>query len=281
MTSAVETKHVHVNGVDLAYVEQGSGEPLIFVHGSLNDYRSWTAQMAPFGERYRVIAYSRRYHWPNAGPAADARYAVAQHTADLAALIETLGLAPAHLVGSSYGAMTSLTMASQRPELAHSLVLGEPPLLPWLAHRPGGPAVLEAFLTHAFQPAGEAFAQGEAEEGIRLFLAGVLGPSAYDRLPAAARAMMLDNAAAMALEPRTAPEAYFGALTRPAVEQLHAPTLLVQGAVSPPMFGMILDELAAHLPIAERVVIPNASHSMHTMNPTTYNEAVLAFLAGH
>ena len=281
MSSAFQTQHVHVNGADLAYIEQGAGRPLVLVHGSLNDYRSWMGQMEPFAQRYRVIAYSRRYHWPNVQPQPGSPYAVAEHAADLAALIEALGLAPAHVVGSSYGAMTALTMAVQRPGLARSLVLGEPPLLPWLARRPQGQPILDAFLTTAFQPAGQAFAGGDAEAGIRLFLGGVLGPGAYDRLPAHVRAGMLENAAAMRLEPATPPEQYFTPFTPEEVARLATPTLLVQGEVSPPMFGLVSEELAAALPHAERATIPGASHSMHTMNPQAYNAAVLAFLDRH
>src|SRR6478752_2343596 len=100
MTSPPAT--VHVNDVDLAYVEQGQGDPVVLVHGSVNDYRSWRSQLEPFSARHRVIAYSRRVHWPNAQPRAGDVFSAEQHAADLAALIELLGFAPAHLVGSSY-----------------------------------------------------------------------------------------------------------------------------------------------------------------------------------
>src|SRR5919202_1717127 len=120
MTMPVQLSAGHVNDVDLAYVEQGRGAPVIFVHGSLGDYRSWDAQLAPFAERYRAVPYSRRYHWPNAQPGDGVAYAAAQHAADLGALIESLGLAPAHVVGSSYGALTTLACAVARPELFRS-----------------------------------------------------------------------------------------------------------------------------------------------------------------
>ena len=133
------TRHsVRVNGADLAYVEQGTGDPLLFIHGSLGDYRSWGLQMATFAERYRVVALSRRRHWPNSWPANDEGLCSAHaHAADLAAFIDTLGLGPCHLVGSSYGALAALTMTVSRPDLTRSLVLGEPPLLSWLRETDG------------------------------------------------------------------------------------------------------------------------------------------------
>ena len=57
------------------------------------------------------------------------------------------------------------------------------------------------------------------------------------------------------------------------------PVLLVEGEISPRMFGVITDELSRVLPEAERVTIPAASHGMHGQNPAGYNEAVLAFQA--
>lgn len=279
MTESGPPQTVHVNDVDLAYVAQGRGDAVVFVHGSVNDYRSWRTQLAPFGERSRAVAYSRRYHWPNAQPRDGVAYAAAQHAADLGALIEALGLAPAHVVGSSYGALTALTCAVARPELVRSLVLGEPPLLPWLARLPDGAALLDGFMATAFGPAGQAFARGEAEAGVRTFINGVIGPGAFDRLPPEARGMMLDNAAAMRAETTTPPEQYFPALSTDDVGRLPMPVLLVQGEASPRLFGLITDGLARCLPQAERATIPAASHGMHAQNPAAYNEAVLAFLA--
>ena len=262
-------------------MERGRGDPLLFIHGSLGDYRSWGAQLPPFGERYRAVAYSRRAHWPGGQASQPASCTIARHVSDLAAVIEALGLAPAHLVGSSYGALTALAFAVERPGSVRSLVLGQRPLLPWLAWRPGGQALLDAFVTTDFAPAGRAFARGDAEAGVRRFLDGVLGAGAFDRLPPEARAAMVANAAEMRAETTTPPGQYFPALSDEEVSHLRMPTLLVEGELSPAMFGRITDELARALPDAERVTIAGASHGMNAQDPPAYNAAVLAFLAGH
>src|SRR5262245_48595971 len=54
-----------VNGVELAYIERGQGEPVILIHGGSGDYRAWERQLSEFSASYRVIAYSQRYHYPN------------------------------------------------------------------------------------------------------------------------------------------------------------------------------------------------------------------------
>ena len=54
-----------LNGTPLASREVGAGEPVVFVHGGVSDPRTWERQLSPVGERYRAIAYSRRYARPN------------------------------------------------------------------------------------------------------------------------------------------------------------------------------------------------------------------------
>jgi pimeloyl-ACP methyl ester carboxylesterase len=143
----------------------------------------------------------------------------------------------------------------------------------------GGQALLDTFLNSAFQPAGEAFARGEPREGVRTFIDGVIGAGAFDRMGPSAQAVMLDNAEVERLETVTPSEQYFPSLAPPDVAPLQVPVLLLEGEMSPPMFGLITDELARVLPTAERITIPGASHGMHAQNPAAYNDAVSAFLA--
>jgi len=275
----VEPRKLIVNGAELHYVEQGTGDPVVFVHGSLGDFRSWRFQVEPFAARYRVIAYSRRYHYPNAWSGDGSDYSAALHAQDLAGLIQALGLESAHVVASSYGAYTSLFLAVQHPQLVRTLVLGEPPILSWLEHVPGGNAELEAFMSGAWEPARRAFQSGDLEEGVKAFVDGVMGKGTFDQFPPPARSNMMDNAREMKAE--TAASEYFPALTCEDVGQIQAPMLLLTGEQSPRMFHLIVDELERCLSNKQRATIPNASHAMHIGNPQAYNAAVLAFLAKH
>ena len=57
-------KTVGVNGYPMAYQETGSGIPIVFLHPTLDDYRTWNAQVPEFSKTYRVIAVSLRHYYP-------------------------------------------------------------------------------------------------------------------------------------------------------------------------------------------------------------------------
>jgi len=264
-----------VNGTTLAYMEKGTGAPVFFVHGSVADFRSWSPQMEPFSSKFRAIAYSRRFHYPNPD-GAGSDYSAALHAADLGKLIQAVGPGPAHIVGSSFGAYAALVLAVREPGLVRTLVLGEPPLLPWLPRIPGGQARLDSFYRGAWEPAHRAFQAGDREGGVRYFLDGVLGPGSYDKVPLSARAGLLANAAEIMAD--TTPEGFFSPLSLEEVQRIRIPVLLLNAELSPRMFHLITDELSRCIPHAVRIQIPEASHSMHLDNPRVFNESVIAFL---
>jgi pimeloyl-ACP methyl ester carboxylesterase len=263
--------------VELHYADQGSGTPLVLVHGSLSDWRTWRGQIEPLAQHYRVIAYSRRYHYPNEWNDDGSRYTAVQHVEDLAALIDRLDLGSVHLLASSYGAYLSLLFARRDPARVRSLVLGEPPILSWLAALPGGKPLLDEFSTNVWDAARRAFGNGDPAQGVRLFANAVLGTNIFDQLPPPARASLMANAPELEAETRS-PDLFPG-LECEAVRQITIPSLLLNGERSPAMFHLITEELARCLPHAERATIPNASHNLHHDNPTVYNRTVLDFLA--
>src|SRR6266568_3037168 len=183
---------VRVRGTDLRFVERGTGIPVVFVHGSLGTLESWGPQIEAFATRFRVIAYSRRYHWPNAAQPDGQEYTLSLHADDLIGLIEALGLERVHLVGSSYGAYVALLVTLRRPDLVRSLVLAEPPILPWLGRTPAGDSLLHAFDATVVEPSRRDFARGDSVGGLRRFLDGVSGrPGHFDALPEATRVALL------------------------------------------------------------------------------------------
>ena len=130
---------IELNGVRLDYVERGSGEPVVLVHGSAGDRRTWDCQLDALGGRFRAIAYSRRYHWPNQPIAPGDDYSMPEHVADLRSFIRGLGLSSAHLVGHSYGAFVCLLLAMSDPEAVRLLVLAEAPVFTLVVDIPPRP----------------------------------------------------------------------------------------------------------------------------------------------
>jgi pimeloyl-ACP methyl ester carboxylesterase len=278
MTSSHPTS-TRVDGVDLAYVERGQGDPVVLVHGGgATDLRTWDAQFEPFARYYRVIAYSQRYHWPNTwvGDGWDVN-STRLHVADLAGLVHALGLGPCHVIGSSYGGDIALLLAYEQPELVRSLVLGEPGLGHWLRQLPGG-AALEAEALQTMAPAAQAVQRGDLAAAARLFIDTVLGPGRYDQLPASVHERLRDNARLLGFERPDLDDNPVGCAEAGTIA---APTLLLTGDGSPAMFGLVAEELTRCMPGIARALIPNTAHLLHGMNPAAYNATVLAFLAEH
>src|SRR5213592_397750 len=152
-----------VNGTTLAYRIVGdTGTPVVFIHGSVADQGDWDRQIATFAQTHRVLVYSRRYHPPNPPTNDDQTYSPMLHAEDLAALLLQLDLAPAHVVGSSYGAYTALVLALEHPELVRSVVLGEPPIMPLLTRTPEGDALRRSYVAAALDPARAAFSRRDS-----------------------------------------------------------------------------------------------------------------------
>jgi pimeloyl-ACP methyl ester carboxylesterase len=91
---------------------------------------------------------------------------------------------------------------------------------------------------------------------------------------------MMDNARLLSL-PESAYRNSLGMFSHKDASSITHPTLLLRGDLSPKQFLLAEAELAKYLPDAERVLIPNAAHVLHGMNPEVYSDVVLSFLAKH
>ena len=134
-----------VNGVELSYIEQGTGTPVVFVHGAWMDLRYWEPQRQAIATQYRFMAYSLRYHgtapWPDAGQ----HYSLATHAADLTTFIRQLHAGPVHLVGLSSGGRLVTMVTVEHPDLVRSLTVLEPPIDELLVDRPETQPVRDAW----------------------------------------------------------------------------------------------------------------------------------------
>ena len=265
---------VSANGLSFAYVEEGSGPPVVLVHGSVSDYREWAHQMAPLARRYRVIAYSRRYHWPNPPPGADADASLDRQVDDLAAFIKALGIAPAHIVGHSFGGAVALNLALRHPELVRTLILIEPGVVGVLGNMPeDDPVSKEAQAIRAAMK--EAFASGDAERIVRTYAAHV-APGEFEKAGTEVRQMLLANAQAFQLDYNSRRPPF----TCDDARRVVVPALVVFGGRSPFGLQRIAETAARCMKSAGLVKIPQATHWVQRPHARAFNDAALTFLAG-
>jgi pimeloyl-ACP methyl ester carboxylesterase len=274
---------IEVNGTRLTYRIMGdTGTPVVLVHGTLKDLREWSSQDNAFAQTHRVLVYSRRYHPPNPQVDDAQPYSLKMNVEDLAALLLTLDIAPAHVVGSSYGAYTALELAREHPELVRSLVLADAPIFPLLSHGELADSLGGVFYNNTLDPARRAFVSGDSVAGIRAYYDGVSGGRGrFDNLPAATRADLLAHAFEMRRELLANRRDYSPPISCAELGRVTTPVLLVRGDRSPAVFQHVTDELARCLQSDTTVVIPGAGHPPHAGNPRYYNQVVLRFLLTH
>ncbi len=260
-------KSLHVNGHDMAYVERGTGQPLLLVHGVLSDFRYWTSVMEPLSAKYRVIAVRLRHHYPERWNGQGGSFSMRQHVADVVAFIQKLDAGPVHLVGISGGASLAMYVATAHGELVRTLTLAEPNF-PAFDKDP-------ARVKHLFEKAAAIFKQGNVEGSLEYFIDFVNGPGSWKAIPEAGRQTFRDNASTVRGLARDTWDPY----TCADAGRIGAPVLLVAGEKSPPFFGKILDPVQRCLKRSERVVIRNASHGIPRQAPAGFSEAVLNFIS--
>src|SRR5882762_5525191 len=266
---------LQVNGYDMAFLDVGKGPPLVCVHGSLCDFRIWSAVLGPLSKKHRVIAVSLRHFFPERWDGLSDTYSIAQHADDVIAFIEQLDTGPVDLMGHSRGGHISFRVAQRRPDLLRKLILAEP----------GGE--LDATLDPAFKPgpsplaariaaSAEKIAARDIDGGLMLFMDALEGPGAWKRLPAIPKQLLRDNATTLIGQMRDARPPF----SKADAEAIKTPTLFIGGANTKGTLPKVLNALAAQVPNSRTAMISGTTHPMFEQAPQKYCEIVLEFLAG-
>jgi pimeloyl-ACP methyl ester carboxylesterase len=263
-----------VNGYDMAYLEVGSGPPLVCVHGTLGDFRTWSAVLGPLTRKHRVITVSLRRFFPEHWDGASNDYLMSQHIADVVGFIEKLDTGPVDLMGHSRGGHIAFRVAQTRPELLRRLVLAEP----------GGEldASLDPTAVSGPSPRASRIAEcaekvsgGDIDGALMMFVDMIDGDGAWARLSATPRQQLRDNATTLIgqVGENRAP------FTKAEAESIRTPTLFVGGADTKGALPAVLRALAAHVPNSTTAMIPDARHWMFEQAPQKFCEIVEEFLA--
>ena len=262
---------LEANGYPLAYVERGSGPTVVLVHGALNDYRTWMPQMEPLSSRFRVVAISLRHYYPEPWKG-DGEFSLQVHAKDVAAFIERLGAGPVLLVGWSRGGYVASDVARMRPDLVRKLVLLDPGLNALLPRPSGAP--MEDVRAKRVKATEPYFRRGDMEGGLQFFFDDINGAGGWNRLPEAQRQLRRDNAWTIVGLPGDVET-----LTCEDLGRFKMPVLLMQGENSPGFFKQINAAAQKCISSARLVMIPNAAHQMHQMNPAAVNAELTKFLS--
>lgn len=116
-TSERTSTTVSANGVDLHVIEQGSGEPVLFLHGFPDTAETWSRQMDAVAEAgYRAIALDMRGYGQSSTPTAVEDYSTFHIVGDVVAVLDALEIPSAVLVGHDWGAGTAWNAAILRPD---------------------------------------------------------------------------------------------------------------------------------------------------------------------
>jgi len=260
----VHEAYAELPGARIFYIDTGGrGVPVVFLHAATGSCRVWEYQIPAFtAAGYRVVAFDRRgWGWtvvdsagPQTGSGAD----------DLRGLLDHLGIASVHLVGTAAGAFVALDFALLFPQRVRSLVI---------ANTIGG-----------------------VQDADFLELGRRLRPPQFDALPPEFRELGPAYRAAdaegtrrwMDLEktsrpegPRAPAQPMRNRLTFSLLESIRLPALVLTGGADlyapPPVMRLF----AARIRNSEFLVVPEAGHSTYWEQPEVFNRAVLGFIGKH
>ncbi|ESR23745.1 alpha/beta fold hydrolase [Lutibaculum baratangense] len=260
-------RHSDLGGGRTAYLERGSGEAIVFIHGVGLHSAVWRSQVDHFATRARVVAYDTLGHGRSDLPPRDAT--LEDYLAQLADLLDVLEIPSAVLSGHSMGAMIATAFAATRPDRVHGLVafntvyrrspeercsaLERAELLA----REGSAATVDAAISRWFGEPIEPEDRGRAEDLHRWLLAA--DPEGYAR----AYRVFATSDDAFADQ--------MGALT--------APALFVTGEFDPHSTPAMSRALAAEASNARAVILPGERHMFAYRSPGRASDLISGFLA--
>jgi len=256
---------INVRDTKLYYEMTGEGDPaLVFIPGMCSASWSFSEQLERLSPEFTCVAYDRRGHSRSEQGTED--QSDRTHTADLAALIEALGLDRPVVVGASSGAVIATEMMRRYPNLIRGAVLMEPPLLSL------DPDVTQRLVSEMFPVLQDAHANGGDRAAVDTFFQVLYG-TYWKNLDDARRAQTLDNA--HLLFPTLQREA--ADITSEDLTSIELPALVIGGTDSLP-FHLALNQIVVeHLPNARHVEVEDSGHVVIFEQPDAFAEAVRAF----
>ena len=270
LTPTTTSGFIPVTGGRLYYESIGQGQPVVLLHAGIAHLRMWDDQVPALSAHFRVVRYDLR----GFGRSADAE-APFNHVDDLLAVIDSLGLDRAHLLGCSKGAGICLDFALAHPGRVRSLILvgGAPSGFTGSGYQPPQwDAMVAAYKAGDFEQAAELETQ--------IWLDGV------GRTPEQVPAALRDRARAMsrqALEREAANAPHEQPAAPNALDRLGeitVPALTLVGDLDDPDLVAAAEMMAVRLPNARHAILHGTAHLPNLEQPAEFNRLVVNFLSG-
>lgn len=267
--------YVDSAGVRLYYEESGIGSPIVFVHEFAGDFRSWEPQMRYFSRRYHCIAFNARGFPPSDVPSKSEQYNQDIARDDIYAVMKSLKIEYAHIVGCSMGAFATLHFAFKYPDMAKSIVVA------------GCGYGAKKDSRDQFQNEAAGFAAQFEEKGMRIVAAE------YSAGPTRVQYQNKDPRGYLEFQTQFAEHSEFGsAMTlvnvqaeRPSLydleedlKNLSVPTLLITGDEDEPCLDPNVF-MKRTIPSSGLVILPKTGHAANLEEPDSFNDFVQGFFS--
>lgn len=260
-------------GLRLHLARAGTGPPVVMLHGFTGSTTTWAALTAALGIRYTSIAVDLPGHGRSTAPDIPARYGLDRFAADLARMLDSLGIERAAVLGYSMGGRAALRFSLRYPARVRALILES----------------TSAGLTDEADRAArvasdQAIADMVERDGIHAFV------DFWERLPIWKSQMLLSpadrselraqrlagDARGLANSLRGAGAGLDSSVTDMLAEH-DVPTLVIAGELDE-KYVRASRILAASMLKARVAIVPSAGHAVHLEQPEAFAKLVLAFL---
>jgi pimeloyl-ACP methyl ester carboxylesterase len=253
-----------VNSIELHYLEAGSGQPVLLLHGLGSCSDDWFFQAPILAERCLVIAPDLRGHGQSSKPRGP--MSVAQLAADIAGLMDRLDLAPAHIVGLSLGGLVGQQLAIDFPQKVNRLILVNTFAHLWPTSLRETYTLLRRAMTATLLPmrmaarivAADLFPQPPQAE-LRRYAFDRVGANDLTSYRALIRAIRRFD-------------------TRPVLHRIHAPTLVITGDRDNVVPRGCQLQLVRGIPQVRWRLVRDSGHATPVDQPEEFNRLMLEFL---
>lgn len=258
---------VDVDGLRIGYRRQGSGDPLLLIHGGFSDSREWRYQLDGLSDDFDVIAVD----CPGCGGSDDPPegFTLPDYADTLAGFLTAIGVERPHVGGLSFGSMYALVFYGQHPQTPRSLILAGA-YAGWAGSLPASE------VARRMEWVDDVLSRPVAEWG-QDFLSTVYRDDAPPAVLEEAMGILRD------LRPdgfRPVSEAFFDADLRDVLPRITVPTLLLYGERDERSPLPVAQDLHTMIRGSQLVVLPGVGHGVNAEAPKEFNATVRDFLSG-